>query len=487
MPTLNPRLSSHLGEQGKKHVEQARLKALGLSALEGLGAAFLAWGLLAPEEEGVAWLVDVGFVLVVMAPVVLWVAFTFDGAVTPVAGFLVGCLLGTGVYFGIRTASLEPRWGVDPGGSTELQVLGAWAADGAVVRVRGDGAASYTLGEGRFLWTYAPPAGRTVCAMSQDGAGGVGLLAHAEPGGACDRVSAVDLATGEELWRDRVALSTVERDSPFFNVLTADARLAVLPERAGLRALDARSGEVRWTSSAPEGCIFHPWATSVLLSGGRLAVTYLCEEGHGRVESLRPETGRVLWSADWKEDRPVEMFELYGTDPVVVNAKEAGEDGAWRLFVFERGRRTAEIPASGRSGVVLPTYDKLPLLPGRGVQVHDGVVYTRVYFQDGLRESLVAYDRSGRRLWRTPPKDVGITAFSVRRNEILLLDGVGGDDGRTLTGIRVLDPADGEEREDVALSLTMKRPGVWLLPDPGGPVLAVGDGEYSLLAYADPS
>lgn len=124
MPTLNPRLSSHLGEQGKKHVEQARLKALGLSALEGLGAAFLAWGLLAPEEEGVAWLVDVGFVLVVMAPVVLWVASTFDGAVTPVAGFLVGCLLGTGVYFGIRTASLEPRWGVDPGGSTELQVLG---------------------------------------------------------------------------------------------------------------------------------------------------------------------------------------------------------------------------------------------------------------------------------------------------------------------------------------------------------------------------
>lgn len=467
-------------------MELARLKALGLSALEGLGAAFLVWGLLAPWEEDVSWMVDVGFVLIVMAPVLLWVAFVFDGAVTLAAGFLVGCLLATGVYFGIRTVPLEPRWGVDPGGSTELQVLGAWATDGAVVRVRGDGAASYTLGEGRFLWTYAPPKGRTVCAMSQDGAGGVGLLAHAKPGGECDRVSAVDLATGEELWRNRVVLSTVEQDAPFFNVLTADAKLAVLPERRGLRALDARSGEVRWTSSAPEGCIFHPWATSVLLSGGRLAVTYLCEEGHGRVEFLRPETGDVLWSADWKEDRSVEMFELYGTDPVVVNAKEEGEDGPWRLFVFEQGRRTAEIPASGRSGVVLPTYDKLPLLPGRGVQVHDGVIYTRVYFESDLRESLVAYDRSGKRLWRTSPKDVDITAFSVRKDEILLLDGVGGDDGRTLTGIRTLNPADGEEREHTALSLILKRPGIWLLPRPDGPVLAIGDGEYSLLAYRDP-
>jgi hypothetical protein len=142
--------------------------------------------------------------------------------------------------------------------------VGMWTTADSVVVATVKGLTAYSLSGGEKLWSWAPPTGDGLCAMSPATSQGRGAVAFgafdaAEPNepGACTAVQTIDVGTGHAAWPEPAELT--QGGSPAFGFpdmseLSISDGFVLAPYGPnGLVSLDAATGARLWSSGGLPG------------------------------------------------------------------------------------------------------------------------------------------------------------------------------------------------------------------------------------------
>ena len=142
--------------------------------------------------------------------------------------------------------------------------IGTWTTSDSVVVATVDGLTTYSLDHGKKLWSWAPPSGEKLCAMSPTTSQGRGVVAFGTFDAAdsalvtsCTAAQAIDVATGKAAWPAPVDLT--QGGSPIFGStamreLSISDGFVVAPYGSnGLVSLNAATGARLWTSGRLPG------------------------------------------------------------------------------------------------------------------------------------------------------------------------------------------------------------------------------------------
>ena len=144
--------------------------------------------------------------------------------------------------------------------------VGMWTTSDSVVVAMVDGLTAYSLSSGEKLWSWAPPAGQGVCAVSPSISQGRGVVAYGALAAAgtamvaglpCAAAQAVDVGDGKAVWSEPVDLT--QGGGPIFasvvmGELSISGGFVVAPYgQSGVISIDAATGARLWTSSQLPG------------------------------------------------------------------------------------------------------------------------------------------------------------------------------------------------------------------------------------------
>jgi outer membrane protein assembly factor BamB len=210
---------------------------------------------------------------------------------------------GDGVLYALRVLSGELVWEFQA--NEELITTPVVAEGRVLVTSSQDTLFAVDAQTGKWTWQYKRdlPQGFTVRGAStpvaEDG------LVYA--GFADGFLVAVGLDDGVARWERRLTISGGQqfKDVDSSPVLDENGRLYAASYKDGVFALDAKTGDILWTSS--RGGI-----TSLLLRGEVLFCT-----GDGTLTAIETRTGRALWSLDLSDRTPKGKGNNAGRPPIM--------------------------------------------------------------------------------------------------------------------------------------------------------------------------
>ncbi|WP_406291568.1 protein kinase domain-containing protein [Embleya sp. NBC_00896] len=293
-----------------------------------------------------------------------------------------------------------------------------WLTGDILVRVGNDEVRGLAPSSGKVLWTLKPPApGMVPCRASHTVSDGVGVVVFGsrdEPEdrpGHCDRVVAVDIATGSVRWeRRRPGDAPDSPGGPRSEEIGVTADRVVAKSGDLLTAWRLRDGEQVWQyDGSAENCALD----AIAVGQSTVAAALTCPKPPGRsrrprptvVRSLNAADGSLRWSGSTPGDAPIEQLETAEPVSVSVFPPPKGLDDLGPMLVFDD---------NGRPGPLLrATQDFGPLgaWPRNREQISprvfgwkDTVVTTTDRGESGNRaREVVAVDaRTGRIRWHVP-------------------------------------------------------------------------------------
>ncbi|MEU0275868.1 PQQ-binding-like beta-propeller repeat protein [Streptomyces sp. NPDC006307] len=285
------------------------------------------------------------------------------GVVLAVVGAITaGCLSTTGRFPG---DSMDVRWNTPADRTDSDHGNGVWLSGDTLVRSRFDAVTGFDARTGKRAWEYVPPGRSEICGGDADEAASVLVVVRdaegrSEKAGECATAVAIDLKDGRELWRTGIAYVAGDADSERETVVAAGG-VAVLGERVP-RAVDVRTGKVRWTAAVPKDCSVGRFGAAerrvaaVLACGGVQVGTDEAPGSSGELHAAAFDsvTGALLWSTPLSARRPLlaggSEVRVVSADPLVV----AGP-GAYYSFGKD-GRAHPAIDYKGDYGAIGGTY-----------------------------------------------------------------------------------------------------------------------------------
>lgn len=326
---------------------------------------------------------------------------------------------------------------------------GDWLAGDTLVRSGSNAATGHDAGTGKQVWEYRPPGSTKICAAEADADHSVIIVTRddenrpaSDKRQLCTQLAAIDMKSGREIWRTPVpAVSREVRPSDFERPLvTAGGGLTVLAHQ-GLRAIDVRTGTLRWTAAVPPNCVPAHAMPAVRHVGALLACGGSKKEPDGipkdaelHAAAFDPATGALLWSTLLGDREPATWGEaganLVSADPLVVHDVST-------IHSFSRGGRpNPPIDSRGMYSFNMAVDDtRLYALHGHYIK------------KVGNRDTAVAFDlATGRQVWKTDLDSHGkvfhlqngrLTVVGERR-DLLLVPAV---------RLYLLDAATGKKRD----------------------------------------
>ncbi|GAA3224954.1 PQQ-binding-like beta-propeller repeat protein [Actinocorallia longicatena] len=410
------------------------------------------------------------FSLMVFVPLSFYALFK-AGTVGRVAGLLVtavGIYPGVVLFDALHGESVEVAWSTPSDTVSDAETEGVWTSGDLVVRARFDGLTAFDSGSGARRWESPLPGRDVLCGMSRTAAAGIGMIAEQETSTKCSRVSAVDLATGKNLWSAAIppAEAATGRDE---DRLAVAGDSAVIGTERTLEARGARDGRLRWRRDPKSELCRYSWIAG---AADRVVVSERCNAQNGtfteKLLALDPATGRARWSLPVPAVGNANLT-LISADPLVVHVRETDQRGTTSLLAVDaEGRITATIPAEA--------VDVSAVLPSRSIPVHriavteDAVI--AVTRTPDSRYQVTAFALAGgRSLWTTKKGRDSISALVADGPDVLLTT------SRFSTlKLRVLDPATGAERGSATVPLDRADSRFQLVPAPGALVVVSGSG-----------
>ncbi|EDY48328.1 secreted protein [Streptomyces clavuligerus] len=291
-----------------------------------------------------------------------------------------------------------PRNGVD--------AFGPWTAGDTVVRAVHRQITGYSTADGRKKWTL--PVGTDICSAtfnaSADGKVVIGVKDGTGERAKCLDLRMVDIRTGTVGWKKTLRTGSGFRSLTEFTLTISGDTLGA----AGLGnsfGLSLRDGRPLFEGPAT-GC--KPFAFA---GGPRLLAAVSCptkdwKKPRQQLQELDAATGRVKWTYSAPEGWEVEK--VFSADPVVVSLKQSREKKWGVVALTDRGTERSRIqggkdrfqPRCGGNFVVLGEH-----LEGcAGVAADDDAFYIATQPErPGGANEVVAFDLdSGRETWRTP-------------------------------------------------------------------------------------
>ncbi len=212
--------------------------------------------------------------------------------------------------------SMTAKWAVmGTQGTTGVTTLtGSWITPNTVVDGRQDGLIAYSIATGAQEWSFQTPTGDVGCAMSDTvTSDGTAVFAYGEDASDCDKLVAVNVDTGKQLWSQPINLANsssggnipIQIQEPADLDLGRHAR-GRGAQRAELAAYDLQSGKELWQTQSGDGinspdCSIE--GTSVLSSTvyGLFDCTDYSNSSSPDVTSLlgyNAQTGAKTWTGD---------------------------------------------------------------------------------------------------------------------------------------------------------------------------------------------
>ncbi|MFF8278892.1 protein kinase [Streptomyces lateritius] len=290
----------------------------------------------------------------------------------------------------------------------------AWLTDKILVRVGRQAVQGLSTDTGKALWTLQPPEpGLVPCQASRTAPGGVGAVTFAEPAargaqgtGRCDRVVAVELATGRARWaRPHPGGETYSSANPRSIAVAAGHVIVHNGDYVG--ALRLTDGSLAWSHRGRDQKCAVDDATAGQFT---LVETLTCpfDESGGRtrpttVRSIDAADGTVRWTSRIPGDIPAEQVE--SAEPAVVSLPGGIGVMGGPLMVFDgTGRPGPHLRAAqpfGRLDDVRNDYQLTPTVFGWRETVY--TVSQRDQDRRIMQRRIVAVDsRTGTIRWHVP-------------------------------------------------------------------------------------
>ncbi|MER5312046.1 PQQ-binding-like beta-propeller repeat protein [Streptomyces sp. NPDC002773] len=379
-------------------------------------------------------------------------------AVVLIGSVTAGCLAFTDRFPG---DSMDIAWEAPADGKGSEQGNGAWLVGDTLVRSRFDAASGYDARTGERVWDYRPPGRSQICVAEADVDSAVLLVARDDenrPAASrrelCTTVAAIDMKNGREIWR---APLPAPGDDPRFErrLVAAGGGLAVIADK-GLRALDVRTGQSRWTAAVPANCVpgkatpAKRRVAAVLACGDpekRRTDNGMPEDAELHAAAFAPTTGALLWSTPLGDREPVrwdKISSVLSADPVVVSAaSDSGDKASGAYYSFGAdGRPHPPIDYDGDNGHL---DDKL-----RVAAVDDTRLYALAgyYRKGGTRHRAVAFDlATGELAWKADLDNLPGVNMRLQDGKLTVIVKGSATSAVPDEDLYVLDAATGKERD----------------------------------------
>lgn len=390
-----------------------------------------------------------------------------------------------------------PKWTANFTGGKyqrDTELLGSWSTKDLVVRGQQTSVVAYQASNGEVAWQLPTDKVR-YCGMSTVAAEGLGVVTFGgpKPGNEkvqlCNKIQAIDLATGAPKW--------TKESRPDTDEFAPELRLtAVRPEIAGATVialastdvigLDLKTGEKRWQYRASEHnpiskgkgrdigpCTVSSW----IATPTRVAFEQACSEkafeiggDHTVVTAIDPKTGQKQWStavptsiiaAGRGPQTPVPHL-ISAEPPVLFLDRSMSKDGPYALLPFDNNTgavgKEIELPGwlamkEGRET------DRAPVTLVKGNTIVTVISGEANGGCDHVRGVYAIDVPTGKALW-PKPKALGCD---------LSLMGIDGD---TVVALSAGSPEEAPSVYRVQLTDGSEQHGQSLPQDPGGGTLA---------------
>jgi outer membrane protein assembly factor BamB len=364
------------------------------------------------------------------------------------AAVVAGVYPGTMIFQWAHGKTLGTVWQApfESGGITQ-GADGSWVSGSTVIRARFDGLTAYDVATGHQRWTFPIPGRQVLCAMSRHTAGDIGLIGYGTENKPCNRLVAVDLTDGRQLW-DQARPGTSQPSSTTPDSIDIAGHAAVVDAGDAIVALDLHTGVKRW-SAGPGKTETTTCRFDHLTGGDAQVVTEVdCPQQTPRIRALDPANGRPRWDGTVPSQADSMNISLLSASPAVVYVTEGGKRGADVVVAFDdSGRVGARIPAlNGTERFDSSTYG-FDAVPVRRMFVANGVFVTATRFDNG-EYSVIGFDLTdGRRLWTKSLGRNSIDVMQVSGDTVFAISGssysaelhmLGLHDGKQQGGTEVL-------------------------------------------------
>ncbi|MEU4091307.1 PQQ-binding-like beta-propeller repeat protein [Streptomyces sp. NPDC026673] len=340
-----------------------------------------------------------------------------------------------------RLRSLKPVWRAAHDGRAEPEALGSLLDGDTVVRAAFDRVRAFGTDSGEQRWAWEVPGRDVLSAVADEPMDGVTLLAHrpdtSDDGEKAGGVTALDTASGKELWSARLNLSGLWHHDHGLRAgtLALSGRRAAVATVDGVVAYDARTGGRVW--SVPHD----PDRGARIAAGGGRLVLVTGDSGTATIRSMRLADGSVLWEKPLPVDGPVDEVRLLGADPLLLAVVGEGRRGRQCLLrLGEDGGTVMEIPMAGDHGTIEPDHWDVADVRRRLVVAADTLMaFVRPSPEDPLVRLAGFSPTTGRHLWTWDRWGIG--ALTLHRGHVVAVRH--SDEFRSAAF--VLDPATGRE------------------------------------------
>ena len=247
---------------------------------------------------------------------------------------------GDGVLYALRVLSGAKVW--EYKAAEELATVPVVTNGKVLVGSQSETLFAVDVATGKWVWQYRrdAPSGFTIRGVSQPLVR-EGLVYMGFADGA---LVALGLDDGVARWERRLTHSGGQQflDVDTTPVMDDAGQLYAASYKDGVYGLDAKTGDILWTSA-------RPGITSLLLSGGVLIAT-----GDGSASALETRQGRLLWTVDLSDKDPKGRGSNAGGAPVLVRGYLAVPTSSALAFVDPSTGRVRAAWNPGRGVTATP-------------------------------------------------------------------------------------------------------------------------------------
>ncbi|MFI8938657.1 PQQ-binding-like beta-propeller repeat protein [Streptomyces syringium] len=318
------------------------------------------------------------------------------------------------------------------------RVAPLWFAKGNVVMNTKKTVTAYSVATGKPSWTVPVPG--FACTQSPKPDGGVAVIVYGKAEFECDKLMAVDLERGRQLWTKDMVNAQGNKDMRSNANIALSNGLVNVAEVGEALVYDAKSGAKRKAKNY--GCMERGTA----VKGDRQLTVAQCQIfGRQFVMNVDPKTGVEKWT--WKVMDGIEVHNVLSADPPVLAVGRENDNSPSDIVTLDdKGRLKALISISAgpyhfeecRKGVLescdrTVTDDRTVYLSTRSDETNeDGVSVT----------AIVAVDlATGKKRWTAPlGGNRANRPLAMHDGRLLVYQMATKDEGGKLLS---LDPADG--------------------------------------------
>ena len=312
---------------------------------------------------------------------------------------------------GHASGTMKVAWSVPAvkGNTTGIALAGSWLTDKYIVDGRPDGLVAYAIGTGQQQWGTQAPDGLRACAMSATPSQNIGIVGYGADQYTCDKVAAIDLTSGQQLWRVDLA------DHGKFPTRLSDPSVSVSGDVVAVRTsntvetLNLTDGKQIWTTPKPQGLSAVDCTPQGVAAGASLVYALeSCLSNSGSKAQL-VAFNRSGPSPVWTSPLPgrPEGYRIVAAEPLVVV-----DTSTKQAYSFANGQTPVNFSLSDLSYDVF-TETSLARQPQllHACAIVGKVLYAEGTIQKPLSNSIVAIDLStGKQLWT---KSLGQSVLST--------------------------------------------------------------------------